>query len=74
MTNRYQILIKGHIDKSWAEWFDGFTLIHQDDGTTLMTGPVIDQADLHGRLERINSLGLTLIFIKQEESESSSKE
>lgn len=65
MTDAYQIRIKGHLDSSWADWFEGFTLTLQPDGTTIMIGSVIDQAALFGLLTRINSLGLPILLVKQ---------
>ena len=65
MAHTYRICIKGHLDPSWADWFDGFTLSHQPDGTTLLIGSVSDQPALHGLLARINSLGLSLILVEQ---------
>lgn len=65
MTDAYQIRIKGHLDPSWADWFEGFTLTLQPDGTTIMIGSVIDQAALFGLLTRIHSLGLPILLVKQ---------
>lgn len=47
----YQIRIKGHLDRKWADWFSGLSITSLDNGETLLTGPVLDQAALHGRLE-----------------------
>jgi hypothetical protein len=58
----YQIRLKGHLGNEWAEWFGGLT-ITPDDGDTLLTGPVVDQAALHGLLKRVRDLGLPLISI-----------
>ena len=58
---RYVIRIKGHLDDEWVDWFEGLTITLKEDGTTLLTGPVIDQAALHGLLKKIRDLGLTLI-------------
>ncbi len=68
MTHTYQIRIKGHLDSSWADWFDGFTLNHQPDGTTNLIGSVSDQPALHGLLTKINSLGLPLLLVEQIEN------
>jgi len=70
MAHTYRICIKGHLDPSWADWFDGFTLEHQPDGTTLLIGSISDQPALHGLLARINSLGLPLILVEQIEQEN----
>ena len=69
MTHIYQIRIKGHLDSSWAEWFDGFCLTHQADGTTIMVGAVVDQPALHSLLARINRLGLPLLLVERIEIE-----
>jgi hypothetical protein len=57
----YQIRIKGHLDAQWASWFAGLTITQADNGETLLSGPVIDQAALHGLLRKIRDLGLPLI-------------
>lgn len=67
MSETYHIRIKGHLDPEWTAEFDGLHLHHLEDGTTLLTGPVADQAALHGILARIRDLGLTLITVQQEE-------
>jgi hypothetical protein len=60
---RYEIRLKGHLDSRWAAWFDGLTLTHGSDGTTLIHGPVADQAALHGLLQKTRDLGLPLISV-----------
>ena len=59
----YQIRVKGHLDSSWSERLDGLTITHEEDGTTLLTGPVADQPALHGLLIRIRDLGLPLLSV-----------
>ncbi len=61
----YLIKIKGTLDTQWRERFEGFAITLDDDGNTLLTGPVIDQAALHGMLKKIRDLGMTLISILQ---------
>ncbi|HEY2284975.1 MAG TPA: hypothetical protein VGH88_04455 [Streptosporangiaceae bacterium] len=61
---RYEIRIKGHLDARWAAWFDGLTLTHGTDGTTVLRGPVADQAALYGLLQKTRDLGLPLISVK----------
>ena len=56
----YQIRLKGHLDSQWTEWFDGFTITLEQDGDTLLTGLVNDQAALHGLLKKVRDLGLPL--------------
>ena len=59
----YEIRLKGHLDDRWAEWFDGLTITLEEDGDTLLTGPVIDQAALHGLLKKVRDLGLPLVSV-----------
>lgn len=59
----YKIRIKGHLDTQWTDWFGGLTITLEEDGTTLLTGPVIDQAALHGLLKKVRDLGLPLVSI-----------
>ena len=60
---RYEIRLQGHLDARWAASFDGFDLRTEADGTTVLAGPVIDQAALHGVLQRIRDLGLPLLSV-----------
>jgi hypothetical protein len=62
-TGRYEIRLKGHLGDRWADWFGGFTITLEDNGDTLLTGPVADQAALHGLLKRVRDLGLTLLSV-----------
>lgn len=64
----YEIRIRGHLDKEWAEWFEGLTLTHTDDGHTILTGPLADQPALHGVLNRIRNLNLALVSVNRVES------
>ncbi len=59
----YQIRIKGHLDPRWTEWFGGLTITLEDNGDTLLTGPVVDQAALHGLLRKVRDLGMRLISV-----------
>jgi hypothetical protein len=63
MVQCYEICVQGHLDADWAEWFDDFTLTHRPAGVTVLTGPVADQAALHGILNKIRNLGLILISV-----------
>jgi hypothetical protein len=62
---RYEIRLGGRLDARWAAWFDGMTLTDTDDGRTLLTGPVADQAALHGLLRKVRDLGLPLLAVTQ---------
>jgi hypothetical protein len=59
----YEIRLKGHLDVRWAIWFDGFTVTLEDNGDTLLAGPVVDQAALHGLLRRVRDLGMPLVSV-----------
>jgi len=59
----YKIRIKGELDSQWTDWFEGLTVTLDENGDTLMTGPVIDQAALHGLLKKIRDLGIPLISV-----------
>ncbi len=59
----YQIRIKGHLSIQWADWFGGLNITLEDNGDTLVTGPVIDQAALHGLLRKVRDLGMPLLSI-----------
>ena len=62
-AGRYEIRVKGHLDTRWAAWFDGLTLTHHNDGSTIIGGPVADQAALYGLLQKTRDLGLPLISV-----------
>ena len=59
----YQIRIEGHLGPQWTDWFGGLTVTPGDNGDTLLTGPVVDQAALHGLLRRVRDLGLPLLSV-----------
>lgn len=61
----YQIRLEGHLGKQWMDWFDGLTITLADNGDTLLTGPLVDQAALHGLLKKVRDLGLPLISVIQ---------
>ena len=61
----YEIRIQGHLDQRWAGWFDGLTLTLEDNGDTLLTGRVVDQAALHGLLRKVRDLGMPLISVNR---------
>ena len=62
---RFEIRLKGHLATRWAAWFDGMCLTHDSDGTTILTGPVVDQTALYGLLGKVRDLGLPLIAVTQ---------
>jgi hypothetical protein len=63
----YQIRIKGHLSRQWTNWFGGLTITPEDNGETLLTGPVVDQAALHGLLRKVRDLGIPLVSVNRAE-------
>ncbi len=61
----YEIVVHGHLDQDWSYWFDGLIILQQNNGETLLTGPLVDQAALHGVLNKIRDLGLPLISVSR---------
>jgi hypothetical protein len=59
----YQIRIKGHLGRQWTDWFEGLTITLEENGETLLTGPVTDQAALHGLLKKVRDLGMPLLSV-----------
>lgn len=71
-TAYYEIRLKGQLNARWADWFDGMTITLDNNGDTLLSGPVVDQAALHGLLKKVRDVGLTLLSVnsvKQEGTE-----
>jgi hypothetical protein len=62
-TGWYELRVRGHLEARWAAWFDGLTLTRYSDGTTVLAGPVPDQAALHGLLQKIRDVGLPLVSV-----------
>jgi hypothetical protein len=59
----YQIRIQGHLGRQWTDWFGGLAITLEEDGDTLLTGPVVDQAALHGLLKKVRDLGMPLLSV-----------
>jgi hypothetical protein len=65
----YEIRIKGHLGSEWTDWFEGLTIQLDEDGETVLTGPVADQAALHGLIKKVRDVGLPLISVVSLESD-----
>ena len=65
----YQIVVKGHLDPEWSDWFDGLTITMVDNGETILSGPIVDQTALHGVLIKIRDLGLPLLSLARIDAE-----
>ncbi len=63
-AGQYEIRLRGHLESRWAAWFDGLTLTREGDGTTLIRGQVVDQAALHGLLQKVRDVGLPLVSVE----------
>jgi len=63
----YRIRVEGHLDSAWGDWFCGLDVTLEDDGCTLLGGPVVDQAALHGLLKKVRDLGLPLVSVERVE-------
>lgn len=61
----YQIRIEGHLGCQWTDWFEGLTITREDNGDTLLTGPVMDQAALYGLLRKVRDLGMPLVSVNR---------
>ena len=69
----YEIRLKGHLHDRWADWFEGLTITRADNGETLLRGPVVDQAALHGVLRKVRDLGLPLLSVNQVDPRQANK-
>ena len=69
---RYEIRLKGHLDARWADQFEHMSFTHASDGTTILTGPVVDQAALYGLLRKVRDLGLPLLSVMQVDPDQAS--
>ena len=66
MSN-YEIRVKGHLDQHWSSWFEGLTISHDDDGNTVLRGPLADEAALHGILIKVRDLALPLLGVNRDD-------
>ena len=69
----YQIVVKGHLDGAWSDWFDGLAVTPVDNGQTILTGTIVDQTALHGVLIKIRDLGLPLLSLARIEPDRGSE-
>jgi hypothetical protein len=67
----YEIRVQGHLDQHWSEWFAGLTISYEDDGSTLLRGPLADEAALHGVLIKVRDLALPLLAVSRENTDTS---
>jgi hypothetical protein len=65
--NIYEIRVKGHLGHQWTEWFGGLTITLENDGVTLLTGPLVDQAAMYGLLKKLSDLGMLLLSVNRVE-------
>ncbi len=65
MSERYEIRVQGHIGRAWSRWFDHLTVEEMNDGSTVLRGDLPDQAALHGLLNKVRDLGMTLLSVQQ---------
>ena len=66
----YEIRLKGHLEVRWERWFDGLTITLEENGNSLLSGPLADQAALHGILKKVRDLGLTLLSVNSVEPDT----
>jgi hypothetical protein len=66
-TTVYQIRVKGHLGPQWADWFEGLAITLEEDGDTLLTGPIVDQAALYGLIKKVRDLGIPLVSVNRVE-------
>lgn len=64
-SGTFQIRVRGRLDDQWSDWFENLTIMPDEDGTTLLTGPVVDDAALHGLLKRVRDSGMRLLSVNR---------
>jgi len=64
-STHYRIRICGHLDSAWSDWFDGLAITQAEDGTSTLSGPLVDQAAIYGLLSRLRDLGVTLLLVER---------
>jgi hypothetical protein len=70
MPITYRIRVKGHLDPTWSAWFDGLSIIHEPEGESVLSGPIMDQAELFGVLIKVHDMNLVLVSVNPAEPES----
>ncbi len=67
----YEIRVQGHLDQRWSAWFDGLAISYDADGNTVLRGPLVDEAALHGVLNKVRDLALPLLAVSREQTDAS---
>ena len=67
----YEIRVQGHLDQHWSAWFNGLEISYDADGTTVLRGPLVDEAALHGVLNKVRDLALPLLAVSREQTDAS---
>jgi hypothetical protein len=68
---RYEIRVQGYLDQRWSEWFDGLAITYDGDGNTVLSGPLVDEAALHGVLIKVRDLALPLLAVSRKKTDAS---
>jgi hypothetical protein len=74
MTMVYEIRLQGQLDQQWSAWFDGLTISYDEEGNTILRGPLPDEPALHGVLIKVRDLALPLLALKREEMDGSKQD
>ncbi len=67
----YEIRVQGHLDQRWSAWFDGLAISYDADGNTVLRGPLVDEAALHGVLNKVRDLAIPLLAVSREQTDAS---